>query len=99
MALALRGFKDFRIVGMDISEETLAYAREHGVVDETTNDVHEAIHDADVVMLGMDPEGIIEFLEMHKDEFKPGSLVTDVCGVKNLVGAFHQPFRPPYCGS
>lgn len=85
MALALKGFKDFKIVGMDTSEETVAFAREHGVVDEATSDAGEAIRDADVVLLGMDPMGIMEFLELHKNEFKPGCLVMDVGGVKEAI--------------
>lgn len=85
MALALKGFKDFKIVGCDISEETLSFANEHGVTDEVTSDVNAAIRDADVVMLGMDPMGIVNFLHEHKDEFKKGALVTDVSGVKEAI--------------
>lgn len=85
MALALKGFSDFKIVGADISEETVKYAREHGVADEVTCDISEAVEDADVVMLGMDPQGIVDFLHDHKDDFKQGCLVTDVCGVKEAI--------------
>ncbi len=85
MALALKGFEDFRIIGMDTSPATLAFAREHEVADVVTHDPAEAIREADVVMLCMHPQGIIAFLQEHRDCFKPGCLIWDVCGVKTAV--------------
>ena len=38
MALALKGFEDFEIVGVDVSEPTLRFAAEHGVGDRITAD-------------------------------------------------------------
>lgn len=87
MALALKGFEDFRIIGMDTSPATLAFAREHEVADMVTHDPAEAIREADVVMLCMHPQGILDFLQEHRDHFKPGCLVTDVCGVKSAIMA------------
>lgn len=85
MALALKGFEDFEIVGVDVSEPTLRFAREHGVADAVTNRAQEAVEGADVVMLCLHPQGILDFLEEHRDSFKAGCLVTDVCGVKSAV--------------
>ena len=85
MALALKGFEDFEIVGVDVSEPTLRFAREHGVADVVTNRAREAVEGADVVMLALHPQGILDFLEEHRDSFKAGCLVTDVCGVKSAV--------------
>lgn len=85
MALALKDFEDFDIVGVDVSEPTLRFAREHGVADAVTNRAREAVEGADVVMLALHPQGILDFLEEHRDSFKAGCLVTDVCGVKSAV--------------
>lgn len=85
MALALKGFEDFRIVGVDVSEPTLRFAREHGVADLVTADAKEAVEGADVVMLALHPQGILDFMAAHRAEFKPGCLVTDVCGVKSAI--------------
>ena len=89
MALALRGFEDYTIVGVDVSQPTLRFARERGVCDRVTEDAGEAIEGADVVMLAIHPQGILDFLKAYRDRFKPGCLVTDVCGVKSaiMVGA------------
>ncbi|MDD5938388.1 MAG: prephenate dehydrogenase/arogenate dehydrogenase family protein [Clostridiales bacterium] len=87
MALALKGFEDFQIVGVDVSQPTLRFAREHGVGDVVTEDAAGAVEGADVVMLALHPQGILDFMEHHKNEFKPGCLVTDVCGIKSAVMA------------
>lgn len=85
MALALKGFEDFTVIGVDVSQPTLRFAREHGVADIVTEDAGEAVAGAGVIMLALHPQGILDFLERHKDNFKPGCLVTDVCGIKTAV--------------
>ena len=87
MALALKGFEDFTVVGVDVSNPTLRFAREHGVGDEVTDDASAAIDGADVVMLALHPQGILDFMAQHREEFKPGSLVLDVCGIKSAIMA------------
>ena len=85
MALALKGFEDFEIVGVDVSQPTLRFAREHGVGDRVTEDAAAAVRDADVVMLALHPQGILDFMATHT--FRPGALVTDVCGIKSAIMA------------
>lgn len=84
MAAAARGFEKFEIIGVDVSEPTLRYAAEHGVADRVTADAG-VIREADVTFLCLHPQGIVRFLEEHKDDFKPGSLVSDVCGIKTAI--------------
>jgi prephenate dehydrogenase len=33
----------------------------------------------------MQPQPILDFIQEHRDHFKPGALVTDVCGIKTAV--------------
>lgn len=87
LALALKGFEDFEIVGVDVSQPTLRFAAEHGVGDAVTADAMEAVPRADVTVLCLHPRGIVRFLGEYRDVFKPGSLVTDVCGVKTSIMA------------
>lgn len=84
MALAAKGFEDFEVIGVDVSEPTLRFASEHGVGDTVTSDPS-VIRQADVTMLCLHPKGIVRFLQEHKDDFKAGSLVTDVCGIKTAI--------------
>lgn len=85
MAMALRGFEDFEVVGVDTDPATLDFAAAHGVADRLTSDGPAAIAEADVVYLCLHPRGIVDFLGAHRGDFRPGSLVTDVCGIKTAV--------------
>ena len=85
LAIALKGFEDYEIVGVDVSQPTLRYASEHGVADRVTGEAEQVIPQADVVVLALHPNGIVRFLEKYRDRFKPGGLVTDVCGIKTAI--------------
>ena len=85
LAMALKGFEDYELVGVDCSESTLDYAREHGVCDRVVPDAAEVLPEADVVWLCQHPQGILDFMQEHRAEFKPGALVTDVCGIKSAI--------------
>jgi prephenate dehydrogenase len=85
IASALMGFEDYHIIGVNRAGETLRYARENGIGDEATDDELTAVKSADVVFLCYPPQKIIDFLEKYKNDFKPGALVTDVCGIKTAV--------------
>ena len=85
LAIALKGFEDYEIVGVDVSQPTLRYAAEHGVGDRVTERAEEVLPQADVVALALHPQGILDFLAANRDRFKPGALVWDVCGVKTAI--------------
>ena len=85
LALALKGFEDFEIVGVDVSQPTLRYAAEHGVGDRVTEKAADVVPKADVVALALHPQGIVDFLAQYREQFKPGALVWDVCGIKTAI--------------
>jgi prephenate dehydrogenase len=85
LAMALKGFEGASITGVVRSQRTLDLAVERQVCDRVTLDPVEAIRDADVVWLCMQPQPILDFIKEHRDHFKPGALVTDVCGIKTAV--------------
>lgn len=85
LALALQGFEEYEVVGVDVSQPTLRFAMENHVADRVTDNAPKAISQADIVFLCLHPQGIVDFLHQHKDHFKPGALVTDVCGVKTAI--------------
>lgn len=84
-AMGLKGFDDYRVIGVDNNPATLDYAIEHEVADDATPDAEKAIRQADITVLCLHPEKIVEFLKKYQNDFKPGSLVTDVCGVKTAI--------------
>lgn len=85
LAMALKGFEDCELVGVDCSEAVLDYARAHGVCDRVVPDAARVLPGADVVWLCQHPQGILDFMKEHRARFKPGALVTDVCGIKSAV--------------
>lgn len=85
MAKALHGFEDFDLIGVDVSEPTLRYALEQDVVDRVEPDPAKALAEGDLVFLCLHPQGIVDFMAEHRDHFKPGAMVTDVCGVKGAI--------------
>ncbi len=85
MAMALHGFEEYEILGVDVSQPTLRYALEHGIVDRVSEDAAAALGEADVVFLCMHPQGIVNFLSEHREHFKAGAMITDVCGVKGAI--------------
>ena len=62
LALALKGFEGYEIVGVDVSQPTLRFAAEHGVGDRVTEDAAAVLIGADVVVLALHPRGIVRFL-------------------------------------
>lgn len=85
IAMALRGFEDYEVLGVVRSQATYDFALANGVCDRVTMDATQAVREADVTWLCLPPKAILDFLEAHKGDFKPGSIVTDVCGVKTAI--------------
>lgn len=70
-------------MGLDADGEVCRKALDSGAIDEIIT--ADGLNDADMTMLCLYPETIVEFVKQHKDKFKPGSIVTDSCGVKEYV--------------
>ncbi len=85
LALALRGFEGYQVTGVVRRQATADYALAHGVGDRVTLDTRAALRQADLTILCINPKDIVRFLEEYREEFRPGSLVTDVCGIKGAV--------------
>ena len=85
LAAALKGFEDSYLIGVVRRQETADYALNHGFVHEATLDASAALARADVTILCATPDALLGFLRQHAQEFRPGSLVTDVCGIKTAA--------------
>ena len=85
MAMALKGFEDYEVVGAVRSQTTFDKAVAFRAADRVTMDTLEELPQSDVVILCQDPQGIASFLKEYADRFKPGSLVTDVGGIKTSI--------------
>lgn len=85
LAMALKGFEEYKVVGVVRRQATADYAMAHGICDEVTRDTRAALRQADVTVLCINPKDIVWFMEEYRDDFRPNSLVTDVCGIKGAV--------------
>lgn len=85
LSMALQGFEDYEVVGAVRSQSTYDKAVARHAADRVTFDPAAELPGSDVVILCQDPTGIIGFLQEHRDRFKPGCLIWDVCGVKTAV--------------
>lgn len=75
-----------RIYVCNRSTACLSMASEDGVADRTfTSDrVSEMLPECDIVFVCLYPHATLDFLKVHRDEFKSGAIVTDISGVKGI---------------
>lgn len=85
LSMALQGFEGYEVVGAVRSQATYDKAVAKRAADRVTFDPAAELPGADVVVLCQDPAGITGFLREHRERFKSGCLVWDVCGVKTAI--------------
>lgn len=76
-----------KIFAMDVNEESLLKALNDKIIDERFSplETDEMLEKADFVFICLYPKATLRFLLEYKDAFKPGSIVTDISGVKTLI--------------
>ncbi|MBE6999804.1 MAG: prephenate dehydrogenase [Ruminococcaceae bacterium] len=76
----------FTVEAIDVRPEGIAYATEHGIIDRGYTEVtKEAVESADVVIFSLYPGVFKEWIEKYQSYFHPGTILTDVTGVKSCV--------------
>ncbi|MGI6116081.1 prephenate dehydrogenase [Luoshenia tenuis] len=82
MAMALAQSGKHRIYGVDVDEATLDKAREMGIIEKEQLSLPEKLGDSELVILSIYPRDIAAFMQRHGSCLKPGTVVTDVAGIK-----------------
>lgn len=82
-ARAFKKYTAHTVIGFNRTQSTAEEALRQGVIDKigTESDLYEA----DVVLLSMYPKISCDFVEAHIDQFKPGCIITDDCGIKGYL--------------
>lgn len=94
-AMALRQNTAGRIFGIDIDERVLEKAACCGVIDQGSIDAEEILGKSEIVIIALYPREAIEFLKNNARHFKPGTVVTDTCGIKQpIIDAASKFLRP-----
>lgn len=84
-ALALKE-KGYRVGALTRSPETVRYALERGMIDEgTTEPAGDFIGAYDIIVFALYPHLLLEWLEQYQTLLRPGTLLTDVTGVKSSI--------------
>ncbi|MDR2900756.1 MAG: prephenate dehydrogenase [Treponema sp.] len=71
-----------QIFAYDIDASVLRLAEESGVIDKGFTQPVEMLKQCDVVFICLNPGAEIQFMETHMRNFLPGTLLTDISGVK-----------------
>lgn len=89
LALALQKTGRYRIIGLDRDAGVLEAARRAQAIDQAGT--AEDLSSASLVLLAAPPKGVIAFLKENARRLSPGTVVSDVCGVKAAVVAACSP--------
>ncbi len=83
MALTKKGY---RVSALTRSQSSIDYALEHGIIAEGKTGVDaEMIGKADLIVFSIYPKILLEWMQENRDLIKPGTIVTDVTGVKGFT--------------
>jgi len=75
-----------KIYAFDINQASLDLAKKENIIDKgfSKDDVKNMLQLCDVVFICLYPKKTIEFLKANKENFKTGSVITDISGVKSI---------------
>ncbi|MBQ9121684.1 MAG: prephenate dehydrogenase [Clostridia bacterium] len=84
-AIALKK-KGYTVSAITKEDSSVQYALEHGIVDYATTNVEEAlVREADLVIFALYPHVFLEWIKSYQHLFRPGTVITDVTGVKSCI--------------
>lgn len=76
------------VTAIDCNPDSIAYAKEQGFLTDGATGGAEAerfIREADIIVIGLYPLAMVDWVLEHQTDFRPGLLLTDVSGVKRAV--------------
>mgnify|MGYP003396906545 FL=1 len=82
------------IYAFDINQTSLDLAKKENIIDQgfSKDDVKNMLQLCDVVFICLYPKKTIEFLKANKENFKTGSVITDISGVKSIYDNMEEVF-------
>lgn len=88
--------KGYYVEAITKKQEDCDFALEHEIVKKCTTEVDESmIKNADVIVFALYPDTFVSWIEQHGEKIKPGTLITDVTGVKECIVDKIQNMLPP----
>lgn len=84
-AVALKK-KNYSVGCITLDRDSVDYALENGIIDYGTTEVDpEIIAGADVIVFALYPHVFVDWIEKNQKYFRPGTVITDVTGVKSAI--------------
>lgn len=81
--LKVRGYT---VNAIDSNTDTISYAIANNVIDHgVTENYSSLIQQADIIIMGLYPQAMVEWLRLHQNSMRSGTLITDVSGIKASV--------------
>ena len=88
--------KGYYVEAITKNQEDCEYALQHEMVKKcSTEPDEEMIKNADVIIFALYPDIFLKWIEEHGDKIKPGTVITDVTGVKECIVDKIQTMLPP----
>lgn len=85
MAMGLKNC-GHKVYAIDIDKKAIEYALRQGIIDDgSTKTDPQLIGEADVIISGLYPSMIVNWIAENQQHFKSGAIVTDVTGVKGAI--------------
>ncbi|MBQ8777979.1 MAG: prephenate dehydrogenase [Treponema sp.] len=83
-----------KIYAFDINQDSLDLAKKENIIDQgfSKDDEKNMLQLCDVVFICLYPKKTIEFLKANKENFKTGSVITDISGVKSIYDNMEEVF-------
>ena len=76
----------YHVAAVDTREQAISYALREGIIEEGDISVNSyLVSEADAVIFGLYPKVFKEWIREHQHLFRPGTMITDVTGVKSSV--------------
>jgi prephenate dehydrogenase len=85
LAKALKELNPKKIYGIDCDERAIKNAVNLGIIDEGYINGDVALPESDLVIIALYPKECIKFVRENRNNFKTGAILTDTCGVKQVI--------------
>lgn len=87
--------KGYHVEAITLDQASVDYALEHNIIDDGTTTIDPAvIQRAELIVFALYPHVLLEWIEQNQQHFRPGTILTDVTGVKgSIVGAIQEMLR------
>ena len=85
-ARSIKKFTDHHVIGIDSDDASLDMALAMEAIDEVIPvERMDLLKKGDIILVALPPHEIVNFILNNVENFRPGAIVTDVCGVKEYI--------------